>query len=388
MAGNGDSYTEVTSQSWGSRLMESIKGVLVGLLLFIAAFPVLFMNEGCSVKTAKGLEEGGKAAIHVEIDKAEPGNNGKLVHMTGEAVTDEVLTDPLFNISEKGIRLSRDVEMYQWKEIKEEKKEKKVGGSEQTTTTYKYEKEWSSTRIDSSKFKKPGYNNPAMRFSSDSWQARLVKLGAFRLSSSLISQITSGEKISLDQATFNKLPANVRTGSVLNDGGIYAGKNPSDPQVGDLRISFSLVKPQEVSVLSKQQNNTFEAFRTSQDTEINRVMAGNRSIENMIAEMQKENVMKTWLIRLGGFLMMFIGLGMIFKPISTFGDVVPVVGSILSMGTGVIAFVIALVCSLITIAIAWIVYRPILGIILLLIGGGVFAGIWFYSKQKKAKAAA
>ena len=117
-------------------------------------------------------------------------------------------------------------------------------------------------------------------------------------------------------------------------------------------------------------------------------MSGNRSIESMIAQMQDENVMRTWIIRLVGFLMMFIGMTMIFKPISTFGDVVPVVGSILSMGTGVIAFVIALFFSLLTIAIAWIVYRPLLGIILLLIGGGVFAGVWFYARQKKAKAAA
>lgn len=385
---NGDSYTEVTTKSWGSRLMESIKGVLVGLLLFLAAFPVLFKNEGCSVKTAKGLEEGGKAAIHVEIDKVDPANNGKLVHMTGQAVTDETLTDPLFQVSDKGIRLSRNVEMYQWKEISESKTEKKMGGKEETTTTYRYEKDWSSTRIDSSKFKKQGYNNPQMPYSSQSWQARLVNLGAFRLSPSLISQITDGEKISLDQAAFNKLPATVRTGAVLNDGGIYKGNNPSDPQIGDLRINFNIVKPQEVSILSRQQNATFEAYKTSQGTDIDRLMSGNRSIESMIAQMQDENRIRTWIIRLVGFLMMFIGMTMIFKPISTFGDVVPVVGSILSMGTGVIAFVIALFFSLLTIAIAWIVYRPLLGIILLLIGGGVFAGVWFYSRQKKAKAAA
>jgi hypothetical protein len=37
-----DSFTETTSQGWLSRLMESIKSVLLGLVLFVLAFPLLF----------------------------------------------------------------------------------------------------------------------------------------------------------------------------------------------------------------------------------------------------------------------------------------------------------------------------------------------------------
>lgn len=44
--------TETTTESWGSRLGNSIKGVIVGLGLFVLGFPVLFWNEGNSVKTA------------------------------------------------------------------------------------------------------------------------------------------------------------------------------------------------------------------------------------------------------------------------------------------------------------------------------------------------
>ena len=41
----GDSFTEVTSQGWGSRLLASIKGVLVGGAFFLGAFPLLVWNE-------------------------------------------------------------------------------------------------------------------------------------------------------------------------------------------------------------------------------------------------------------------------------------------------------------------------------------------------------
>lgn len=84
---------------------------------------------------------------------------------------------------------------------------------------------------------------------------------------------------------------------------------------------------------------------------------------------------------------MALGIGMIFKPISTLGDVIPILGSILGMGTGILAFIVALLLSLVTIAIAWIAYRPVLGIILLAVGAGAFGVIWFIGRMKKAKSA-
>lgn len=54
MAGN-DIYREVTSQpkvSFFSRLSASIKGVLTGVVLFLATFLILWNNEGRAVQVA------------------------------------------------------------------------------------------------------------------------------------------------------------------------------------------------------------------------------------------------------------------------------------------------------------------------------------------------
>jgi hypothetical protein len=389
MAGeNGDSFTETTTQSWGSRLMESIKGVLIGLVMFIASFPILWMNEGCAVRTAKGLEEGAKSVITVKSDVVDPANNGKVVHMTGQAVTDELLTDKVLGISGKGVKLIRNVEMFQWKEEAKSEKKKKIGGSEETVTTYTYKKDWASDKIDSSKFKKPTYKNPAMPYKGETVTASLVNLGSFKLSPSLIGQITKSEPVTMQQADIAKLPAAIKGKTTLYDGGVYVGKNPSVPQIGDLKISYSIVKPQIVSVVAKQVNDTFEPFVTKQNTEINRLEHGERSADSMFQQMQKENKIQTWILRIVGFVLMALGIGLIFKPLSTMGDVLPILGSFMSMGIGIFAFIIALVLSLVTIAIAWIAHRPILGIILLAAGACIFAAIWFIGKQKKAKAAA
>ena len=106
---SNDSFTEVSSESWFSRIGGAIKGVLVGIVLFVLAFPVLFWNEGRAVQTAKSLAEGAKAVVVISADKVDNTNDGKLVHLTAKAETEQTLDDPAFGISVNAIRLKRDV---------------------------------------------------------------------------------------------------------------------------------------------------------------------------------------------------------------------------------------------------------------------------------------
>jgi len=90
------------------------------------------------------------------------------------------------------------------------------------------------------------------------------------------------------------------------------------------------------------------------------------------------------LFRFLGFMLMYIGMGMVFRPLSVLADVIPILGTIVGKGTGFVAFIIAAICSLVTIAIAWIAYRPILAISLLVVAGGC---IYLFISKKKAAAA-
>ena len=73
--------TVTTHESWGSRLGNSLKGILAGLVIFVLAFPVLFWNEGRTVHRAKALAEGESVC---EESPATPdvSLDGKLVHRT------------------------------------------------------------------------------------------------------------------------------------------------------------------------------------------------------------------------------------------------------------------------------------------------------------------
>lgn len=392
--GSNDSHTTVTTQSWFSRMGQSIKGVLVGLIIFIAAFPFLWWNEGKAVRVAQDLEKGKGAVVSLAEPKVDSSKEGKLIYFTGDAVTTETITDPILGISEQAISIIREVQMYQWEQSCSSKTEKQLGGSEKTVETCTYQKTWSSSAINSGSFKEPGHNNPPMEFEGATTTANNVAVGDFTLPSGLIKQISGGQPLAMNDQILANLPGNLQGRAKISGSEIYItsnqsyGYNPSGPQIGDMKVSVKVVRsPQKVSVVGKQQGNTIVAEQ-GEGTDIFWLRTGVASAAEMFAAAESSNVMWTWIKRLAGFIMMFIGISMIFKPVVTLGDVVPIVGSILNFGIGIFAFVIALIFTLLTIALAWLAARPIIGVTLLVIVVGAFVAFKVLGKKKAPQAAA
>ncbi len=382
-SGGGDSYTEVTTDSWFSRLGNAIKGIVIGLIILVIGFPLLFWNEGRAVETYKALKEGAGLVITVPADKVDPKNEGKLVHLTGLATTEETLTDSDFGIFANAIKLKRQAKMYQWKENKKSETEKNVGGSTTTRTTYTYEKVWSDSLIKSGDFKKPGHGNPGeMAYPSKQFTANKVTLGAFQLSGGLIGQIGGGETLAMEGS--KPVPERLQGKARWNGNTLYIGRNPNSPEIGDTRVEFQVVKPQTVSVIAKQSQSNLESYRTSGGKGIERLEAGTHSAEAMFTHAKQENTIITWILRVVGFLCFFIGIAMILKPLSVVLDVLPFLGNVAEAGIGLVAFVVALGLTLVTVAIAWFVYRPLLAVVLIVAAVGLFIGY----KKMRAKAPA
>ncbi len=386
--------TETTTVSWGSRLGDSIKGVLFGLALFVAGFPVLFWNEGNSVKTAKAIDEGEGACISVESNAAvDPEMNGKLVHMSGKADTKDVLTDDVFGVSATAIRLERNVEMYQWMEESRTEEKKKLGGKVEKTTTYTYKMVWSSSAIDSSGFKESGHDNPgALEFQSEGKLATSVTFGAFRLSDNQIKRIGAEQTYAFPTGFVCKVARVQRNGNTLfvpNAATRSNEKNNRDvlsqPRVGDMRVTFSVVYPHEISIIAKQHGDTFVDYTAKNGKKLNYMADDVRDAAAMFETARKNNAIMTWLVRLGGFMLMFFGLSMVLKPLSVLADVLPILGDIVEVGNGIVAGLVSFACSLVTIAIAWLFYRPVLGILLLVVAG---LCVWLLAKKRKAARAA
>jgi hypothetical protein len=380
-----DSVTVTSSQSWFSRIGQSIKSVLVGLLLFVVAFPVLFWNEGRAVQTAKSLDEGAGAVVTVPADAVDPGKEGKLVHVSGPVSTEGELVDPELGVQAQGVKLIRRVEMYQWKEDEKSEKKKKLGGGEETVTTYTYEKGWSDDEIDSSSFQESeGHENPgSFPIQANTVVADPVLVGAFTLSSEQVEQLSEGQPLGVTEAMLEAVPEPLGPQLQVSESRFYLGENPAAPQVGDVRISFEVVNPATASLVGVQTGGTFAAYQAEAGDAILLVEEGTHTAAAMFQAAQSANTVLTWIVRAAGFLMMFIGLIAVFKPLSVFADVVPLFGTMLGAGLGIFSFLLSAALSILTIAVAWIFYRPLLGIGLLVLAlGGLF---WLVSLGRKKK---
>lgn len=361
-----DQVTEVTQEGWLSRLWNSIVGVLFGGVLFLAGFPLLFWNEGRAVQTAKSLDEGQSQVVTVSADKVDPANEGKLVHMTGQAQTPDTLRDPTYPVEIKAIKLIRNMQGYQWDEDKSTSTRKKVGGGEETVTKYTYKKVWSRSPINDTSFKeKNGHNNWLKRpLENRTMVASTVTVGAFTLIDALKDSIDSEEKLPLLQEHFDKLSPAEQSSLKLVDGILYHGNTPSNPEIGDVKIHFEVVKPTVVSFFAKQVGSSFAPFQTQAGDALIRLDVGTRSAQELFAAAATENTIMTWVLRLVGFLMFFIGVSMVFRPFSVMADVIPFFGNILETGIAFFAFAIAAPAAMGTIAVAWFFYRPLYGILL------------------------
>ncbi len=83
---------------------------------------------------------------------------------------------------------------------------------------------------------------------------------------------------------------------------------------------------------------------------------------------------------------MAIGFSLVFRPLETIADVIPIVGSLLGAGLFIFACLLSAMFSSITIAIGWIAYRPLVGIGLL-VGGVACGAILAMVGKRKPRAA-
>ena len=366
--------TEVTSQSVFGRIGRSFVGMLIGLALLIGSVVLLFWNEGRAVATAKSLREGAATVIDVPSDNINPANDSKLVHVTGDTAAADPLEDPLFNISEAAIRLRRNIQVFEWKEKKESKKRDKIGGGTETTTTYSYEKAWSPDLTKSSWFKSPeDHRNPAkLEVPKKEFVAKNATLGQFKLTAEIIAKIPGDETLAVSDKQLSDVSSNLESKLKVEGDEFYLGADPANPEIGDEKISFTVLRPGTVSVVAAQTKHSFAPYTTQNGREIELVEAGNVPAPQMFAHAQAANRTLTWILRAVGFAAMFFGGLLLLGPISALAHILPFLGSLVEIGFAIVAFFISAILSMLVIATAWIVYRPILGIALIVVAIGCF----------------
>jgi hypothetical protein len=291
------------------------------------------------------------------------------------------LADPDFPfVSASALVLERRVEMYQWREDTETREVKNLGGGVETETTYTYRKAWSGSLNDSSRFHDAaGHRNPSsLPYAAFTLKAPEARLGAYRLPQDMLSDLPASETLIVPE------DSPLAEGGHLAAGGIYLGGNPSAPEIGDVRIRYAYAPPQDVSIVARQTGESFGPFPVGGGKRnLQMLKPGLMDAAAIFEDAQAENTVLTWLLRAAGaFLGLCLGLYLVFRPLSVAGDVIPMLGNLLSLGLGLVALLLGLVGALLVMALAWLFYRPLLGVSLLAAAAAAVFGLRTLARRK------
>ena len=395
-------YQETRTVGYGSRVGNSFKAIGGGFLLFFAATALLWWNEGRAVKTDKMLNEAeGVTEELATINRIDPEMDGHLVYATGMTTTEDSLSDAKFGVGAKAVKLKRSVEYYQVQEEAQEEHKDKFGGKEEIITTYTYHEGWTSSPVQSSKFHDPAYqkkNFVLTTVEEEDWQAEKVMFGAFELSDYQIGcirgdvpvdlQIDSARVVAMNkdaqQVLQRQVGGNLDSVKLVHvaDNQIYYGVSPTSPAVGDVRITWTKVMPAKVTIIARQKGNTFTSFKAKNGKTFQALEMGTKAADEIYEGAHSSNHALMWVLRIIGVMLVISGLKMIFGFLEAILKVVPFLANILGWGVGLVCTVVGVVWSLIIIALAWLFYRPLIGIILLAIAGFL---IWVFAFKGKDK---
>lgn len=215
--------------------------IIIGLVLIGLA--IVNKNQTTAV-----VDTDGNKVTFAKSDIVSTGNQGKLVAVSDKVEASGNLTDKYFGISKKTYKLKRVVEMYQYK-LNED--------------TNEYLKVWNEEVIDSSSYDANHKNPDSKAFTSEEYFENNLSLGAFALTDKLINDIDYDTVLGPDEISSLYTGQYTLTGEYITN-----TADMDNPKIGDFRISYKYAKDKTVTVIAKQNGNSFEPFYSDNKKEV------------------------------------------------------------------------------------------------------------------------
>ncbi|CAD8175563.1 unnamed protein product [Paramecium pentaurelia] len=406
-------------ESDSDSVIGPIFAFLIGFVMIVSAFPCLWFNERRMAISETRLLAARRTCQSVNAAEIDPRMEGQLIHVKGKLTTNDVITDPQFDLEVKNcVKLRRKVETYQWVQ-----KSREEGSKKNKRTVYYYESEWSS-KIQGSY---PNHENRRedLTVQDQEFTAENVYIGAYKLTDYLKSKAVDYiqvDSISQQHCESAKMEFLSRTQIYINYDGkyIYFRKSENQDSIGDQRVLFEKVPCNYAAIVARQYKESFKPylFKDSYSEDVNQDYIKNPDMLkslNKFHELSEEeqplnqidpskevssNIFKSfeaplnyinwyfnrsftldqcfkaqlnslvgivWLCRFGGYLLFLFGFVLVFTPITTLLYYIPLLGGFLSKLTGILLAIlsgmISMPLTLGTIGISWLYYRPIKGLI-------------------------
>ena len=325
-------------------------GRTAGTLIILAStMGLLWWNETSAIAADALFGDLTSEIASANADQIDLVNEGRLIHVSGQAQAGLALQDlDLDLLFEDVLAVSRNVEMYQWIEIRRD-------------GAISYELGWSAKWRDSSTFRQAdGHLNPPMQLNSETWQATDASLSAFTLSTQALAQLKPTRSFTPNEAPIGWK----RIGNQL-----YSSLDAAKPILGDVRVRYKVLPSQtELTVLGKQNETGIEPYHLQNGTDVLIVRPGTLRLDEMLANQDLTAIFRTWAQRLACALALCYAMSRLFSHHRK----VP------AEYVTVEALTYALPLFFGTIACAWLLHRPLESGVLLLLGLASFAFLFRY----------
>jgi len=356
------------STDFFGKIKESIKGVLLGIILIPASFVIVYYAS--QREQASEVLEGA-----MPFDKAaEAATAKKAVYMTGK-LQSQPLGDGYIKPG-PNLSINRTAQMYAYVS-KEETKEVDRGGKKEKETTYSCVQEWTNSPGNSAAgegCRKEGRTNPAQsltNFSQSVTPSLLFNNASWSMASSVGYTSMPGLELSASTITGNYTVSN----SYLY---LDSTCNADSPRIGCERFSYSGMSydPQaDYTAIGTPANNQITGFVASSGDSYLRVGPGD--VSAVMKSLNQEDSMMTMILFGLSVLALGFGLSMLVGPFLAIIEHIPFIGG---FGAGAIRFVL-FIAAFVVIGLSFLLIEYWY-IVLLLFVVGIIAAIMVARKRK------
>ncbi|XP_044751746.1 transmembrane protein 43 homolog [Coccinella septempunctata] len=337
---------------------------IIGIALFCTGVWLLTWNEGRAVHHADILDEAYNSVLSLNsYESAQREYDGELIHISGPIIVEEPLTEPDYGISIQSVKLKRRVQMYQWVEEVITRSTNEMGSSSDIAD-YHYDTEWRDKLVDSSSFYiRHGHQNPIeMPLKTHTYLAPFVRVGRITLGKHIKKKFNDFVEVTSDERPDNK---NIK----LHLGIYYHCEDVWNPEVGDIRVQFYYagLSGDPVTVIAMQKDGILVPYVTSKGQEIALIRHGILSVDDMFSAEHSDAKIETWKYRALGMFILYASSVCLARLLRIAFNNMPMLRGMFSEEISNYSnLMITLSVALFVIAMAWIAYRPMLGVALLM----------------------
>ncbi|CAK94622.1 unnamed protein product (macronuclear) [Paramecium tetraurelia] len=369
--------------------------IFAGVACIAISFILLQFNERKAAINSYRLQYARQNCI--SLTPFQESNPEDLIHITGQLITDELVTDKEFGVSQINcVKLYRNVEMYQW-----------VVGEKQK------EQQWVDHYVENSF----GYNNDKSKWilNSETFLNISVKLHQFELPEDMKTQLnTPLETVKLNQANVQIFQQRYKDKGyrrfLLQDDYIYMHQVEDQIVNGDLRICFKQVICSDATIVARAiinsllvwqfedtYNKTVSKQNQVQEKELSDTQLPNEdkpikqiywifqglfTPEECLQKVVNENALLFWVFRSIGYILIAVGSIILLSPVSQLSQLIQS-DQLSGFGFIIYGLIGAIPINIFSICFCWLYYRPMIGLLQLLISLILGGSIFYYAYKNQ-----